>query len=347
MDTPLAQRLAVNGGVIRTGELHELGYTPSRIYDLVKVGDILWLFRDGYADRELYEQLDEFRGRPLLRARAAVRRLDRAWVASHDTSALIMGMPLIRPRESLVHVTRPGYRAAWTRAGITRHYARFSPASVQTDATGVRHLGMARTVVDLGRQHGELDCLVAADWAMRHGVPRSELIEAYLPMSHWPNITLVRSAVERADPRAETLIETLSRDLLAGMGFTDIDLQFPLLVGGRIYWADLRIGNHLFEASGKLKYLPVGEGGVAQVSPSEVVWREKKRAREIQTERMGISELFYEDFWSARRVETIRRLQADYDVTAARFGHTLDPRLAAQAAEIRRRHGMRDRFEAS
>lgn len=82
-------------------------------------------------------------------------------------------------------------------------------------------------------------------------------------MSRWPNITRVRSAVARADPRAETLIETLARDLLEGMGFTDIDPQFPIRLGSGsgIVWADLRVGNHLFEASGKIKYLPPARAG--------------------------------------------------------------------------------------
>lgn len=83
------------------------------------------------------------------------------------------------------------------------------------------------------------------------------------------------------------------------------------------------------------------------MTPAQVVWQEKKRAREVQGLGLGMSELIYEDFWGARRDQTKRRLQADYDITAERFGHVLDPRLAEQAAEIRRTHGWRDRFEPS
>ena len=339
----LAHVLASQGGLITRAQALDSGLPPSRLQQLVDQEQLVYMRRGVYADAEVHAGLDEFVGLPKLRARAVLLTKHCSWVASHDSSALELGMPLINPRTSLVHLTRPGYGAAWTRAGVAHHYGRFAPGQLQISSDGVRHLCIARTAVDLAREHGELAGLVACDWALRHGVPRTALMEAYLPMSHWPGVIDVRAAVERADPRAESAAETLGRDLVQELGVGEADPQFPLLVDGRLVWSDLRIGNHLFEVQGKIKYLPVEDGGLATRSPTEVIWAEKKRSRLIRAERLGVSEILFEDFWGERRAAALLRLRAEYDVSEQRFGAELHPHLAVQAAELRARFGRRDR----
>ncbi len=339
----LQQVLGSQGGLVTHGQALDAGLPPSRIRELVDNRTLITMARGVYAEAEVHAAQDEFYGLPRLRVRAVLLTKQREWMLSHDSSAFELKMPLIDPRASLVHLTRAGYGAAWTRAGVAHHYGRFTYAQVLTSDDGIRHLSIARTAVDLGREHGELACLVACDWALRQGVPRSELIEAYLPMRHWPGIIDVRAAVERADPRAESAAETLGRDLVEELGIGPVDPQFPLLVEGRLVWCDLRIGNHVFEVQGKIKYTPVGLGGVAESPVTQVVWDEKKRARLVRAEGLGLSEILYEDFWGARRAAALARLRAEYQVTEQRFGRDLHPRLASQAAELRARFGRRDR----
>ncbi|MEN8675303.1 type IV toxin-antitoxin system AbiEi family antitoxin domain-containing protein [Nocardioides sp.] len=339
----LAQVLASQGGLVTRTQALDRGLSPSRITQLLDTGALVWMVRGVYADGELHAGLDEFRGLPLLRVRATLLAKHHSWVLSHDSAALELGMPLIDPRVSLVHLTRPGFGAAWTRAGVAHHYGRFAAGELQTSETGYRHLSIARTAVDIAREHGELAGLVACDWSLRHGVERRALIEAYLPMSHWPGVIDVRAAVERADPRAESVAETLGRDLVEELGVGGVDVQFPLLLEGRPVWGDLRAGNHVFEVQGKVKYTPSGSGGVAERPITEVVWEEKKRSRLIRAEGLGLSEIIYQDFWGDRRAAALRRLRAEYDVSCDRFGADLHPRLAIQAAELRARFGRRDR----
>lgn len=339
----LAQVLASQGGLVTHGQALDSGLPPSRIKQLIDEESLVWMRRGVYADAEVHGALDEFRGLPRLRIRAVLLSKHRGWVLSHDSSALELGIPLIDPRRSLVHLTRTGYGAAWTRAGVAHHYARFAPGELRTSSEGFRHLSIARTAVDIAREHGELAGLVACDWVLRQGVPRSALIEAYLPMSHWPGVVDIRAAVERADPRAESVAETLGRDLAQELGLGEVDAQFPLLPEGKLRWCDLRIGNHIFEVQGKIKYVPVVDGGVAEKSVTQIVWEEKKRARLIRGENLGVSEILYEDFWGERRTAALKRLRAEYDVTERRFGAELHPHLAAQAEELRARFGRRDR----
>ena len=338
----LRQVLIRNDGLVTRGDALDAGLTPSRIAELIRSGELVVVRRGVYADAEVWAALDEYRGRPRMRARAAVLTLQRAWVMSHDSAALELGIPLLRPQESLVHVTRPGYSTAWTRYGVAHHYARFLPGQV-TVVGGRRVLDVARTVVDLARQHGETAGVVAGDWALRHGVTRAELIEAYLPMSHWGGVPDARSAVDLADPRAETPAESLGRLLVRELDIGDPDLQFPVRVGTGIFWCDLRVGNHVFEIDGLSKYRPVDEGGLAERAFHEVVRDEKRRERLVCGLGLGMSRILYEDFWGDRRSEAVRRLRAEYDVTERRFGPELHPHLARDAELIRRQHGRRDR----
>lgn len=343
MIAPLVHRLASQGGLVTRADVLDTGLLPTRITALVRSGDLVIVRRGVYADGDLWRSLDEYVGRPLLRVRAALLLLDRAWVLSHDSSALALGMPLIDPASSLVHVTRPGYSSAWTRAGVSHHYARFSPGQVVTTQDGTRHLSIARTVVDLARHHGELAGLVAGDWALRQGVPRTELLETCLAMPFWPGIVAARSAIARADARAESAAETLGRDLLGELALGEIDAQFPMLLEGRLFWGDLRIGNHVFDVQGAIKYRSKADGGVAERPITEVVWEEKKRARLIRAAGLGFSEIIWEDYWGERRRVALGRLRAEYLTSEQRFGPELHPRLAAEAARLRDRHGWRDR----
>jgi hypothetical protein len=342
MHARLHAELARTGGLVTRAAALDAGLTPSRLTQLIKGGDLVVLRRGVYADAELWDSLDVYLGKPRLRARAAMANLQRAWVASHDSAALELAMPLIRPQESLTHITRPGYSTAWTRYGVKHHYARFLPGQTLV-VDGRKVLGPARTAVDLAREHGEMAGVAACDWALRNGTSRAELIEAYLPMEHWTGVPDARSAVDLADPRAENLAESLGRMLVRELDIGTPDPQFPVEIETGVAWCDVRVGNHMFEMDGFLKYVPKDQGGLLVGSVQQVIWEEKKRERLIRAEGLGLSRILYEDYWGDRREAAKRRLRAEYDVTEQRFGPVLHARLARSAEEIRRRRGWRDR----
>jgi hypothetical protein len=225
---------------------------------------------------------------------------------------------------------------------VKHHYARFRPSQL-VEIDNFRVLNMARTAVDIGREHGESAGVVACDSAMRHGTPRSALIEAYLPMQHWPGVTNARSAVDLADPRAENAAESLARLLVIELGIGKPDPQFPVAIESGTAWCDIRVGNHKFELDGRIKYRSIENGGVATGPVDDVVWEEKKRERMVCAEGLGMSRIFWEDFWGAKRDLAKLRLRAEYAVTEARYGSELSEHLARSAAEIRARLGWRDR----
>ncbi|MCD4524175.1 type IV toxin-antitoxin system AbiEi family antitoxin domain-containing protein [Nocardioides sp. cx-173] len=326
--------MARNHGLITRAQALDCGLSPTAITALLRE-EWVAVRRGVYAERGRWESLDAYRGRPRLQTRAALLHMTRGWVLSHDSAAHEQGLDILTPERAFVHVTRPGHTNAWTKAGVKHHLAGFSPDQLVT-VGDLRCLDLARTCCDIARERGVQHGVPAMDSALRRGVSRSDLLVASAPMAYWPGVKAVRASLELADAGAESVAESLGRLLVRELGVGAVETQFPILLEGRTHWCDLRVGRHVFEVDGHLKYRGVHEGGLA-VRPDEVVWAEKKRERLIRAEGLGVSRIIWEDYWGERRVLARRRLRADYDVTVARFGTALPPHLEHFAQQMRGR----------
>jgi hypothetical protein len=96
--------------------------------------------------------------------------------------------------------------------------------------------------------------------------------------------------------------------------------QFGLSDGSRTVWCDLRVGRHVFEFDGRLKY---AHGNPADLDPAEVVWKEKLRQDFITGFKLGVSRITTEDCGPGRRA-ALARLAREYADTCRRFGTTID-----------------------
>jgi hypothetical protein len=330
---------AANHGLLTRAQALDAGLSPAFIRQLLTSGELVSVRHGVYALGDVWAELDDYSGRPALRARAAVRTMRREWVASHDSSAHLQRLEILNPPEPHVHVTRPGFTGAWTKNGVKHHLARFSPDQV-VEVDDLRLLDLARTAVDIAREHGTPYGEIACDSAMRRGVPRAELEAALSVMDHWPYVIGARDAVAFADPGAESVVETMGRLLVACLGLDDMETQFPVLVDdGRVLRGDIRVGCHIFEVHGKTKYLPVEQGGLAQRPPTEVLWGERKRERLLHLEGLGTSSIIYEDYWLPRR-QVLARMRSEYDDTVARFGTQLPEHLVRNAKVLRGRRSV-------
>lgn len=338
--------LAAQSGLLKREQLLDLGVSPSEIRRLRTASELVAVRRGVYTTGELWAGLDEYVGRPRLRARAAILTMRRGWVLSHDSAAHEQELPILRPRKPLVHITRPGFTNAWTEYGVKHHLARFAERQV-VEVNGLRVLDLARTAVDIARERGVMHGVVACDAAMQRGVTRAELEASYAIMANWPGVRGAREAVALADPGAESVHESLTRLLVLEAGIGEPETQFPVRTAEGIKWCDLRVGNHVIEADGRVKVQSVEDGGVATTSADEIVWEERKRERLVRDERLGVTRVYWEDHWGQRRIAAIRRLRADAADTATRYGTELDERLAREAELIRRQYGDRGRRRGS
>ena len=327
--------MAANHGLITRAQALDCGLDAAEIRRCLRSGELVLVCRGVYAHGAAWADLDDYVERPRLRTRAAIRTMTRGWVVSHDSAAHEHGLPILTPADPYVHVTRPGTTGAWTKNGVKHHLARFTEDQV-VHLGDLKVLDLARTAVDVAREHGSPYGEIACDAALRCGVSRAALEAAVAPMTCWPHVRRAREAINFADPRAASALETMGRLLVAELQLGPIDLQFPArLEDGRVVWGDIRVGRHLFECDGKTKFTPVEDGGVAEKSPTEVVWAEKKRERLLHRVGLGTSRILFEDYWSPQREAALVRMKAEYDETVARFGDQLPEHLVRNARELR------------
>jgi hypothetical protein len=294
-----------------------------------------------YAERALWDSRTGYDEQARLRDLAAHLVMSPEHLMSHDSAARALGIPMLRPRHELSHITREGVGGSRTDRGVKHHLTRLGLLNtVQVD--GVPVTGPARTAVDLAREHGYVTGVVACDQVLHEGrstgLVKADLEAVLSTMWCWPHVSEARAAIELSDPGAESVGESLTRLLILELGIGAPETQFPVRIGDKEAWTDIRVGCHIFEFDGRLKFRDLSRGGVATRPVEDIVWDERQRQRQICAEGLGMSRVIWDELFGAARERTKARLAGEYEVTVARFGEVLPPHLAAYAA---RRRGRR------
>lgn len=308
---------ATQGGVLTRRQALGAGCSAADVRAATRPGGPWVVVRRGaYAPRAQWETADDD-GRYALLVRAALLQADPAAVASHQSAAVLHGLPM-RPRwRETVHATRPGVQGSRRQNGVHVHPARLGPGDGDAIA-GVRATGLARSAVDIARDRGYEDGVVACDAALRMGVDRPDLTAVTASMWAWPGVRAARAAVRDADGGAANVGESLTRVLVLELGIGRPETQFRVSEGGVTAYADLRVGPHLFEFDGRVKYVDRERGGVADLPGHEVLWREKQREDWLRSLGFGISRVVWADLIGSARRRTSQRLLDDFRATLAR-----------------------------
>lgn len=306
------------------------GVTVKELRGLVRSRAVVRVRQGVYVCGEHWQAASPHAGRGLLAARAASMTMVEPHVWSHDSAAHAVGLSFLAPSDPLVHVTRHGVRGSRTTAGVKHHGAPHRPGQVIRTAAG-SSLDLARTAVDLVREHGVRIGLSACDSALRLGVRPVELQAAAAPMTYWRGVRAVRVAVEWADAGAENPGESLARLLVLETFLGRPVTQLPVLLEGRVVWCDMAVGSHVIEFDGQVKYRGRAEGGVADRDPAQVAWAERRRERGLIEQGLGVSRLVWSDLtperWDTTRVRLAREMRATFE----RGGALLSPHLQAFA----------------
>jgi hypothetical protein len=269
-----------------------------------------------YADADAWSELDEWRGRPLLRARAAGLGLRcRDYVYSHDSAALAWDLPLPDSRTALTHISRRKVHGDAVRNGVKHHLAPYDPAQVAR-VEDLPVLDLARTALDMGREHGLLAAVAACDAVLRRGVSRSSLYESLARMWCWPQSTIMREAIELADGGAESWLESEGRLFVLDLGIGRPRTQLGLTDGTRTVFVDAIVGRHVFEFDGAVKY---DADNLSGATPREVLMAEKRRQDFITGFKLGVSRVTTHDCRSGGPAAE-RRVMREYLDTCSRFG---------------------------
>ncbi|MGH8960896.1 MAG: hypothetical protein ACRDWT_06775 [Jatrophihabitantaceae bacterium] len=213
---------------------------------------------------------DTHRVANLTRARATVRLCQRA-VVSHASALIAHDLPTVCAVDRAC-VTVPAGTALRALADVHLHRASLSAADL-VESGGARTTAVARTVLDVAREHGVDAGVCAADAALNRGLlTLVELEDAFARCVNWPGRAAARATIELCDALAESPLESISRLRLDSHCIATPRLQVSIgdewghfLARPDFYWPEFGV---VGEADGNVKYqsrwdLVVGAGGPA------------------------------------------------------------------------------------
>jgi hypothetical protein len=323
MHPELTALMRAQHGLVTREQVLTLGMHPRRVQRLLRSGEWVTVRWGVYALAEVWQRAASQRDRRLLVDRAASLQQRRPHVMSHDSAAWELGLAILTPPTPLTHVTRPGLVGSHVRRDVKHHLAPYRAEQVVT-VNGRQVLDMARTAADIAREHPLEHGVVACDSARRMGCTLEQLWAAVAPMRSWPHVTRVREAVDLSDPGADNPAETLARLLVSELGFGRPQTQFGITDGRRKAWCDLRLGRHVIEFDGWVKYQRATQGGVALASAEDVLWEEKQRQDWVCGFKLGMSRLIWSDLWGDARAAALARIRREYLETVRLYGTSID-----------------------
>jgi hypothetical protein len=273
---PIPTIAALQFGVFTAAQAIEAGWTSHALRYAVRTGQLVRIRHSVYA---LAPHADEDATTRLQRRAAALSLTHPELPLSHAAAAALLDIPLHGPVPALPCVTvSRGYTGDIDAAHVHRN--RSMDGRHVMSLGRIRVLDAARTVVDIGRERGVDGGLVAADAALaKQLVTPADLRAVVRECEGWPGMRAATEAVEFADARSESPLESISRRRMAQCGVPRPRLQVRLAarMGGLLgrvdfYWDEAGV---VGEADGMTKYV------------GDVALREEK-LRQERLERSGL-----------------------------------------------------------
>ena len=262
------------------------GWSDGELSRLVRAGELSRLRRGAYVDSVLPAEPAALHR---LLVRATMAGLRRPAVVSHQSAAVLHGLPLWDVPLDRVHVTRRP--RAWndSSAVLCCHVAQLRDDEV-VEMDGLQVTDPVRTALDLARSLPLEAAVVALDAALHLGALSHELLRGRLfDIAGTPGSRTAARAVTAADGRSESVGESRSRVILYRWKLPPSDLQFEirspsgvLVARSDFVWeADRLVG----EFDGRIKY---GRLLRPDQDAGDAVRDEKRREDAVRDENWGV-----------------------------------------------------------
>jgi hypothetical protein len=280
MDTDRHDRL-----VLRRLAVAE-GWSDDELARHVRGGDLTRLRRGAYLTGT-DALTSEARHRLLVSATMASLR--RPAVVSHQSAAVLHGLPLWGVRLDRVHVTRRPPASSEVGRCLRSHVARLADHEV-VEVDGLPVTDPARTALDLARSLPLEPAVVVLDAALHLKMVQHPLLaDRAQEMTGTRGSRAATRALDMADARSESVGESRSRVLLHRLGLAPSTLQRIIRSGSRrelarvdFAWEEERV---VGEFDGRVKY---GRALRPGQDPGEAVFEEKRREDAIRDEDWGV-----------------------------------------------------------
>lgn len=208
--------------------------------------------------------------------------VDPSNVVSHQSAALLHGLPLPRGQLERVTMTRRSAGHGDTGTHLLLRKTRIDADEV-TVVGGFRVTSLARTAIDLARALPFEWGVAACDAALRMGLSPLDLRSAVSRHRRLRGLPKARRVVDFSDADAESPAESLSRVVLTRQGLPTPELQFEVIDADGVLVARADFGWPAYrlvgEADGRWKY---GELLRPGESAADAVMREKRREERIR-----------------------------------------------------------------
>ncbi|MBP3948529.1 DUF559 domain-containing protein [Corynebacterium sp. Marseille-P3884] len=235
---------------MRKGELRE-GIVDRRVADEDFQGDVEELAALIHYPRELWEEL-KYHEQQWLRVEAAAM-VSATAILTGRSAARKLGIWVIASTEEKVEVSLPSRGVSRSRMASGNYEFRHSQIQPSDVVMYEGHpvTSPIRTFIDIARYHGFLEGLIAADYLLRRGIERTEILRGIQRMGRAKGIRTARRCLEHAIPDSDSPYESLARGLIIEAGIGPVQAQYK--IGG--YYVDLLIDSWLvIEIDGEKKY---------------------------------------------------------------------------------------------
>ncbi|WP_133764927.1 hypothetical protein [Amnibacterium kyonggiense] len=266
-------------------------------------GELTQVARSAFVGSSVWTALSiDERRRLVLAARAA--RAKQPIVFSHRSAADLHGVPMTGRRDTGVDVLTTLANGSRREHGFTKHASAMPDLEV-VDVEGLRVTSVARTVVELAMVLPFRDAVASADWALRRGIPRQELLALLDLLGTGAARKRGARVIAFADPRSGSPDESKSRALIDELGFPPPDLQarfedeFGFIGDVDFFWSHVPLIGE-FDGAIKLRDPAMLRGR----TPAEVVRDEKRREDRLRRQGPLVVRWGHEDL-SMSRLGTI------------------------------------------
>lgn len=263
-------------GLVRRAAALAAGWSDTMLAAAVRAGDLVRaapgvfiVVDDAFVTPEGRDEL--YRLRSIAVASSA--RDTGATALSHQSTAVVHGLRLLKPDDDLVHVTRDGSNGGGVRGYRRVHASGLLPEDVVV-IDGVAVTSLERTAADVALAGTFAQALTVVDGALRAGASREGIL-ARIDGRRSSGARVARVAVAHGNPLSESVGESWSRADMIEAALLLPTLQCEHRVDGNTYRFDFDWRCRLAgEFDGMHKYgrlLRPGE------SVADAVVREKKR----------------------------------------------------------------------
>jgi hypothetical protein len=273
-------------GVFTVADVRGAGYENAEVQRFCATGEWVRLRRGVYTTEAALAEGPRHRSDCV----AVLLALGRSTAAvSHGSAARLLGLP-VPGGDDEVRLTDP--TRSRNGRGFTMVRSPLVPSEVVVRGP-LRATTAARTLADCARDWPLEPAVVALDAALvADRVSRADVRRVLETQRTWPGAPAARRAVELADGRAESPLESRGRLRLVGAGMAPTALQVEIRTGGRL----IAVVDAWFEEAavavefdGRIKYTAPWR------EPGRVLWEEKRREDELRRLDIRVARIAEED----------------------------------------------------